>query len=430
MNTTKELIPQLNTANKQSDAFAGLREKALESFNKLGFPTTRHEEWKYTNVNSIIANNLEFNHRQAASRVTSNLVDQHRMAGSKARVLVFENGLFLEHLSDQLPEVTNFIISNIISSVSNQVMRKHLGNIAEFNDEAFVALNTAFAEDGLFIHLSPGTIVDFPVHFMHFNSTGSEQGVSSVRVLVVAEKNSKISLVQSFHSATEVKNGFANCVTEILVAEQAHVELVNAQLESELDSHINFTQVIQERNSTFDTVTITLGGALVRNNLHIKLNDENCTSHLFGLYIPHSNQLVDNHTLVDHAKPHCFSNELYKGILNGSSTGVFNGKVFVREDAQKTNAYQSNKNILLSDEAQLNTKPQLEIYADDVKCTHGATIGQMDEDALFYLRARGIGEQKAKALLNIAFASDVLNNIKIADLRQHLQMLAEHKLNR
>jgi Fe-S cluster assembly protein SufD len=173
---------------------------------------------------------------------------------------------------------------------------------------------------------------------------------------------------------------------------------------------------------------VTLGGKLVRNNLHIRLNDVNCTAHLYGLYILNGDQLTDTHTLVDHAMPHCLSNELYKGILDGKSSGVFNGKIMVRQDAQKTNAYQSNKTILLSDNAQMNTKPQLEIFADDVKCTHGATTGQLDEEALFYLRSRGIGEQSARTMLNIAFAADVLGNIKHEGLRSALQALAEQKL--
>ncbi|MFM8950148.1 MAG: Fe-S cluster assembly protein SufD, partial [Bacteroidota bacterium] len=222
--------------------------------------------------------------------------------------------------------------------------------------------------------------------------------------------------------------GITTNVTEVVVKRNGNVTWVKAQLENELTSQISFTQVEQEQDSRFSSTVVTTGGHLVRNNLHIRLNGTNCNSYMYGLYLLSGEQLCDNHTLVDHAMPHCESNELYKGVLGGKSTGVFNGKIFVRQDAQKTNAYQSNKNILLSDDAQMNTKPQLEIFADDVKCSHGTTTGQLDDEALFYLRARGIGEQSARTLLNIAFAADVLDHIEMETLKQNLQSIAEEKL--
>ncbi len=412
---------------KRSDMLADLRADAINTFHRLGFPTTKHEEWKYTSVKEIVSHNLDFSVSPVTNNITPEEIEKFRIGGKNALVLVFINGIYNPQLSDKLPE-SKIKISSIADAITSGEVKNYLGKISTHLNESFVALNTAFITDGIFIHIPAGEIVEQPVHFLHIGSSESPAKVATIRNIIVAEKNSKISVIESYHATDATSQHFCNTVTDVLVNENAIVELVKAQLDSEKSSHISFTQVIQERNSTFDTVTVTLWGNFVRNNLHIKLNNVNCTSHLFGLYILDGDQLVDNHTLVDHAKPNCYSNELYKGLIGGRASGVFNGKIFVRKDAQKTNAYQSNKNILLTDEAQINTKPQLEIFADDVKCTHGATTGQMDEDALFYLRARGIGELSAKALLNIAFAGDVLNNIKNETLRENLLNLAVAKL--
>jgi Fe-S cluster assembly protein SufD len=407
-----------------------LRNEAMEAFRKTGFPTTRHEEWKYTSLKDILSETLAFRPAQPSSKLTRKDVEPFMMGCPDSLIFIFENGTYRQDISDHalLPE--GITVANLNSSLEKPVVKEHLNRIADFNGESFVALNAAFAEDGLFIGIDKKVRFSKPIHIIYINTTEEAQNVTSVRNLVIAEEGSEARVMESYHSLNDNCRGVTNSVTEVLVKQQANIELVKVQLESRQRNQISFTQAIQERDSIFDTVTVTLGNALVRNNLHIRLNGTNCTSHLYGLYILDGKQLVDNHTLVDHAMPHCFSNELYKGIMDGHSSGVFNGKVFVRKDAQKTNAYQSNKNILLSDNAQINTKPQLEIYADDVKCTHGATTGQLDEDALFYLRARGIGERKAKALLNIAFASDVLNHIRNEEVRHHLQNLAENKLNR
>ena len=432
MTTSKVDNKAINIAfdlfDKKSDAFQPIRKEALESFDRIGFPSTKNEEWKYTNLKGLAQQDLKFKTDQLSA--TKETVDRFRIAGKDASVLVFENGIFRNELSDTLHQQNKIIVKNLASVIHTTEVTSHLGKIASFSNESFVALNTAFVNDGVFIQVPAYFISGQTIHIMHINSTTDAGYVSTVRNLVIAEKSSKVAIVESYHSINDDCNGFTNSVTEVLVKENAQVELVKAQLESVNTSQVSFTQVIQEKNSLFDTVTVTLSGSLVRNNLHIKLDDVNCTSHLYGLYILDGEQLVDNHTLVDHAKPHCFSNELYKGLIGGRASAVFNGKIFVRKDAQKTNAYQSNKNILLSDNAQINTKPQLEIFADDVKCTHGTTTGQMDEEALFYLRARGIGEQNARALLNIAFASDVLNNIKNDTLRESLLNLAVDKLHR
>ena len=415
---------------KKSDILKDVRREAIGVVNQLGFPTTRHEEWKYTNLKTITSHQLEFGKVTSIYQVTREDVDRFRIAGKNELVLVFENGRYVPSLSDVIPQNANIKISSLADSMETEVVQNYLGKVAAYQNETFVALNTAFILDGIVVHVTANSQIARPIHFMHISNSGNAANVTNIRNLIVADEGSKVSVTESYHSLNNTCKGLINTVTEVVVKANAFVEHVKAQLDAETTNQINFTQVNQEKDSTFDTVTVTLSGALVRNNLHIRLNGVNCTSHLFGLYILDGEQVVDNHTLVDHAMPNCFSNELYKGIIGGKASGVFNGKIFVRKDAQKTNAYQSNKNILLSDEAQINTKPQLEILADDVKCTHGATTGQMDEDALFYLRARGIGEQSAKALLNIAFAGDVLNNIKNEELKNNLLDLAVEKLHK
>ena len=307
-------------------------------------------------------------------------------------------------------------------------MKEHFGKYASIKTESFIALNTAFSYDGAFIHIPGNTVVEQPIHLLYVSDARNAASVAYPRNLVVAEKSSQVKIVESFHCMQSGNHNFTNSVTEIVVKENAIVEFNKIQNETAEAFHINHTEAYLAKNSTFNINTITLGGEIVRNNLHIVLNDENGTAHLYGLYLLNGNQLVDNHTLVDHAKPNCYSNELYKGIIDDKAHGVFNGKIFVRQDAQKTNAYQSNKNILLSNDASMHAKPQLEIFADDVKCSHGATTGQIDEEALFYLRSRGIGEQNARALLNTAFAADVINNITIEALKNNLITFLSSKL--
>ncbi|MBL7915933.1 MAG: Fe-S cluster assembly protein SufD [Bacteroidia bacterium] len=404
---------------------AEIKKEAVETFKRLGFPSTKNEEWKYFNVQQILPDQPVFS--AAPARLSASDLTPCMIAGNNVHLLVFENGIYRADLSST-GAIENLVIGPISSLKENQTFKNNFGKVVSFGTEPFVALNTAVDHEGVFIHVPANAVIGKTIHILHVNTNEQSDHITSIRNLIVAEKQAAISIVESYHALNKQCNGLINVVNEIVVHESARVELCKAQLDSDAASQINFTQTIQEKNSTFDTVTVTLNGRLTRNNLHIKLNDTNCTAHLFGLYILDGEQLTDNHTLVDHAMPNCFSNELYKGVIGGKASGVFNGKIFVRKDAQKTNAYQSNKNILLSDDATMNTKPQLEIFADDVKCTHGATTGQLDEEALFYLRARGIGEKSARTLLNIAFVADVLNNIKSDELRETLQQKAEAKL--
>ena len=407
------ILPELNTI-------------AIGRLEDIGFPTTRHEEWKYTNVSPIL--NTAFSHPGPQFRLKKEDIQSWMLAGKDAILLVFENGYLNTDLSslDGLPE--KVIIASLSAQRSNAIVKQHLAKYAPMKQESFVVLNTAFVSDGAFIYLPANIQIEKPVHVLYVNDSEFHPTVIYPRNLIVADKNASVKVAVSYHSIGSTNAGFTNAVTEVVTGQNAQVELIKIQNENESAFHISHTEAILSKDSVFNISTITLGGKIVRNNLHIVLSETNSVAHLYGLYITDGNQLVDNHTLVDHMSPNCESNELYKGVLGGKSSGVFNGKVFVRQDAQKTNAYQSNKNILLSDEATMNTKPQLEIFADDVKCSHGATTGQMDAEALFYLRSRGIGEQEAKAFLNIAFAADVIKNISIEALRDRLMPLIENKL--
>lgn len=407
----------------KNDPFRITRKDAKENFEKLGFPTTRHEEWKYTNVLPLLEKNL----RQAATP-ESIPSDSETIPGldlSGGIVLLMVNG-FLQPIPGGLPE--GLTIKNIKEAVSDPMFIKHFDKYADKKDDAFAALNTAFVNEGIYIEVASGRKIDQPVYIINHTSVAEDSWTNN-RVLIVSRKNSQASIEWLTTSSGRGKSSsLMNAVTEIVVEENARLDFCILQNDLDNVSQVCNTYVNQERDSHFNINTITMGGLLVKNKLHLMLADQNIETHLFGLYMGSGKQLIDNHTAVFHAKPNCFSNQRYKGILDDDSQGVFNGKIFVFQDAQKTNAYQSNKNILLSDGATMNAKPQLEIFADDVKCSHGATTGQLDEEALFYLRSRGIGLENAKALLNVAFAADVIQNIPNEVLREYILNLIQNKL--
>jgi Fe-S cluster assembly protein SufD len=308
-------------------------------------------------------------------------------------------------------------------------VQQYLTRYAPYESNAFTALNTAFLQDGAFVSVPGGALLEIPVHIL-FVSTGMEaEFISSPRNLIVAERNSQVSIIES-HVSLSDNVYFTNSVSEIVLGENAVVEYDKLQIESSRAYHIGSTHIQQERSSNFTSNAISLGGLLVRNNVSVVLDGEGAEATLNGLYLGTGVQHIDNHTTIDHAKPRCPSHELYKGILSGKSRGVFNGKIKVRKDAQKTDAKQTNKNLILSDEASVDTKPQLEIFANDVKCTHGATIGQLDEEAIFYLRSRGVDVDRARDLLIYAFASDVVDRIKVEPLRDLLHEMIHARLEK
>ncbi len=406
--------------------FPALQEKAMEHFHRMGFPTSKHEEWKYTNIALIASGNFSFA-KQETTVSKEEILKQFPFIKDAVSV-VLENGKWNKAASEISGLTEGVEIKNLQESKNIPAFKEHFNLYADVQDDAFAALNTAFTPEGLFIHVQPGAIIEKPVYLIHVSSSEQDAVISHNRLLVVAEKNSSVKISSLYVSGNSSSETFTNVINEIVSGENAAVEFDLLQDENKKSFQICGTHVYQYGNSRFNINTICLGNRILKNKLHIKLDGSNSENYMHGLYLADETQLTDNHTAVYHSKPHCNSNQLYKGIIGGKAHGVFNGKIFVEKDAQKTNAYQSNKNILLSDDAVINAKPQLEIFADDVKCSHGATTGQMDEDAIFYLRSRGIGEENAKALLNVAFANDILNNITIDSFRNYISSLVESRL--
>lgn len=410
-----------------SNGMNDLRKSALANFDKLGFPTRKNEEWKYTDISPILKTNFSLPGAVAFEAKREEILSRFSVK-EEVILLLLENGKLNRSASDtgNLPE--GIEVKLIGEEYKSPVVQKHFSKYADVEHDAFSALNTAFLSEGLFIRVHPGHTIGKPVFIVNLSSQQEEAVVVHNRVLVVMEKNASARMAWITASESEIAQTLVNAVNEIVVEENASLEFDICQHENDKAYQVCNTYAYQARDSKFTINTATLGGSIVRNKLHIKLDAENCETHLYGLYLADDKQLIDNHTAVFHARPHSNSNQLYKGIISGKAHAVFNGKIFVEKDAQKTNAYQSNKNILLSNDAVINAKPQLEIFADDVKCTHGATTGQMDEESLFYLRSRGINEVHAKALLNKAFASDILDNITIDSLREMVVRETEKKL--
>ncbi|RMF70034.1 MAG: Fe-S cluster assembly protein SufD [Calditrichaeota bacterium] len=408
----------------RSVPFHQTRKNALACFAELGFPTQRQEEWRYTNIAPLLREKFQLD--GGAVEVKAEDVKPFVIEGLKENLMVFVNGRFQPELSRLASDAEGLHIASLRQALMDHsgLVEQHLGKHADFERETFTALNTAFADDGLFVFVPDNTVVAEPLHVVNLAiADGTGARIAHPRNLFVVGKNSQVSIVEGFHYLGDGVY-FNNLVTEVVVAERAVVNHLKVQEESHRAYHVSNTKVHQRQGSVYTSVNVDLGAALARNNLNILLDGENCEANMFGFYLGQGRQHIDNHTFIDHAKPHCDSNELYKGILDQQARAVFSGKILVRPDAQKTNAFQSNKTLLLTSEANINAKPQLEIFADDVKCSHGATIGQLDDEAMFYLRSRGIGEHMAGAMLRHAFISDVLGHIGIEPLREAL----DHKI--
>lgn len=406
-----------HTLNGSNANVQGLRREAIQAFSMLGLPNRKTEAWKYTNIEKALRHDYKIKGAGAPVPVSRQDLEQFLVPDLDSHVVVLTNGQFNEELSSIGKLPAGVVISGFAQAAEAhpEIVNRHFSKIADFHAEPLVALNTAFTQDGLFIYVPRGVVVEKPVQVVQFVHAHEDVMVQP-RNLFVVEDGGVVRVVESEHAIAGGKT-FTNAVTEIYTGKHANVEYYKLEDSGEDATLVDTTQAYQEEGSVCSVYTFTLSGDLVRNNLTFLPNAEHCESHLFGLFLGRGKMHVDNHTLVDHAKPNCNSNELYKGILNDDSTGVFNGKVFVRPDAQKTNAYQSNKSIVLTDRAKMYAKPELEIYADDVKCSHGATTGQLDPEALFYLRSRGIPHEQARAMLLLAFARDVLDNVKLEPLR-------------
>ncbi|PWB79260.1 MAG: Fe-S cluster assembly protein SufD [Candidatus Methylomirabilota bacterium] len=408
-----------------------IRTAAFDRFVELGFPTTRLEEWKYTNVAPIAKTPLR-RAGQAWGTLPIESIEPFTLEKSACAQLVFVNGHYSPELScfGKLPD--GVVVSSLATVLTGNPasVEPYLARYAGYRDHAFVALNTAFMEDGAFISIPQDTILEAPIHLLFISvprcesavDTGGSGTVSYPRVLIVAGSHSQGQVIESY---VGVSRGVycTNAVTEIIGGENAAIDYYKVQRESEDAFHVATVQATVGRGGTFSSHAIDLGGVLVRNNLDVALDGEGAECALEGLYMAAGRQHVDNHTRIDHAQPHCSSRQLYKGILDGESRGVFNGKIVVRTAAEKTDARQVNKNLLLSEDAVIDSKPQLEIFNNDVKCTHGTTIGQHDQDAIFYLRSRGIDPAATRSLLTYAFASELLSRIKVGPIRAGLEAL-------
>lgn len=398
-----------------------MRTAALQRFTTLGFPTTQEEDWKYTSVAA-----LEKERFTCADKTPIKL-DLKTLANALLNDLpcfrlTFINGHFAAELS-QLNGLTKDITIGSLAQMLKQepaTLKPYLQST--LNDAAlgFTQLNTAFLNDGAYIHLAANSKLDSPIHLLFINTTHNPAEMTAVRNLIVAEKNSNAIIIENYISTDDSKN-FNNVVSEIILHEHAHLEHYNLQQENIHTFHIGATQVQQHAHSEFISHSFTMGGGLVRSDTNVNLKEEHAACTLNGLYLARDRQHIDHHTLIEHAKPHGTSREYYKGVLAERSRAVFNGKVIVHLDAQKTDAQQTNKNLLLSRDAEIDTKPQLEIYADDVQCTHGAAVGQLDNSALFYLRTRGMDEAEARSILIYAFIREIIERVTVLPLRNYLQ---------
>jgi Fe-S cluster assembly protein SufD len=416
----------INSASADHPAWLiNLRERAGERYQQLDFPTTRDEEWKYTNIAPILK--VPYRQNAGPAGLATDLVTPFIFAESRRSQLVFINGRFSEELTDLSALPGGVIVSNLAQALAEhpKLVSGYLAAHADYQDEIFTALNTAQIGDGAFVYIPK--IVETPIYLLFF-SQGDEPFVSHPRVLIVTAEGAIASVIENYVSPGEDVY-FTNAVTEVYAAQGSVITHYRLQEESERAFHVATTEVFQERESSYTSYAVSLGGELVRHNLNVVLSDEHSETTIDGLYVVSGKQHVDNHTSIDHRKPHCTSHQLYKGILDGKSRAVFNGKVFVREGALLTDAHQLNKNLLLSGDATVDTKPQLEIFADDVKCSHGAAVGQLEGEELFYLSTRGINPERARALLTYGFAEDVISKIKMKAVREQLDKAVLEKLH-
>jgi Fe-S cluster assembly protein SufD len=396
------------------------REAGMQRFSELGIPTVHDEDWKYTSLATVARKDFQL--AGPATRVIT--PDQIGSAGFneiEGCRLVFVNGRFSADLSRLEATSKGVVVGRLGDNLGNESVEAHLGRLANSQDHALAALNTAFIEDGAFVQIPDRAVVEKPIHLVFVTLAEEANQVCHPRTLILAGRDSQATVVETYVGMGE--SYWTNAVTEVVTGENARLDHYKLQQEHVRALHTGFTYAHQARDSRFASSSLSFGGQLVRSDTEVRLNGEGCECVLNGLYAVTGHQHIDHHTIIDHAMPHCNSHQLYCGILDGHSTGVFNGKVIVRQDAQKTDAKQSNKNLLLSRNAEINTKPQLEIDANDVRCTHGATVGQIDDEAMFYLRSRGINRHDARSLLTYAFAADIIESLNVAPLRGPLEQV-------
>lgn len=411
---------------QQQSSLSGAQSEALTSFLAQGFPTKKDEEYKYTNLAEIVKKDYNFT-ANPSHNITPETLDELHLGEEDFDWIVFVNGTYHAELSKLTTTEIDFQpLTNVLGNANYATVQKNYFSQIS-GDTAFVQLNSAFVKEGFFLHVPKNVVVEKPIHVFYLSQGQQDNTFYNTRNLLIAEAGSKIEVIESHHNFDDSYT-FTNSVTEIYAYPNAKADWHKLQNDSDTSYLVDSTFAKQERDSLATVNTFSFGGKLVRNNLDFIHNGENINSYMNGITIIGGDQLVDHHTAVHHKTPNCQSYQNYKGIFNDKSHGVFNGKVFVDKIAQKTNAYQQNNNVLLSEGASIDTKPQLEIFADDVKCSHGCTVGQLNDEALFYLRARGISKKEAQALLLYAFANDAMQNIDIEPLKVKISTLLAEKL--
>jgi Fe-S cluster assembly protein SufD len=410
-----------------------MRRDAFARFAETGIPTTRMEDWRFTNLSSLAQTPFRLA-RDGRNSVSAQSLEKFRLAGASCQ-LVFVNGRYEPELSTLGKLPSGVEVSNLATEIESQpsALESWLGQYLDTQRDPFSALNTAFLEDGAYVHIEKGIVLESPIHLLFVSTSETGPTMTHPRNLIVAEAESQAAIVEDYISlpGTPGSEGrlFCNTATELFAGDNAVVSHYMIEREHTDAFNVSTLRIEQGRNANVASHSVLLGGGIVRNNVHPVLNGEGGDCLINGLFAGTGRQHLDNYMLVEHAKPHCGSRQFYNGILGGHAHGVFHGRIIVHKDAQKTDAKQTNRNLLLSDHAQIDTKPQLEIYADDVKCTHGATIGQIEENALFYLRSRGIDEGSARQLLLLAFASECLDRMPDGPARTHIETLIHGHLS-
>ena len=425
IDTIKEKYYQMQS-NNGSSVLTPVEQRAFDAFNTMGIPTVKHEEWKYTRIGGAFNKDYAMAPRNGFSSM--NLAGVRLPGYENANELVFINGLYSEEFSTiRSKELFVECLEEAVKGEHKDLILEHLGHSSQYIKDGIYALNTAFVAEGVFLYVKKGAITEHPVYIYNITDARSANILSQPRSLVYVGEASQVQFVETY-ATIGLAESFTNQVMEVVVEKEAIVDFYKIQNDAVHTTQVSTTHFRQVGKSVVNAVTVSLNGGIVRNNLNVVLGAERSEANLYGLYFLKGNTHVDNHTIVDNVMPNCLSNELYKGVIDDNATAVFNGKIYVQQIAQKTNAFQSNKNILLSDGATVNTKPQLEIFADDVKCSHGCTVGQLDEEALFYLRSRGLAERAAKSLLVHAFAVDILEHIKLKPICDYIDRLISERL--
>lgn len=433
-NTSKDHLVDLYLDNldliteNSAEVLNHARQEGIESFKLLGFPGPKSEKYKYTKVEQLFRSDYEkyFSPRKITFKVDD--IFRCDIPSLDTHLALTLNGFYLGNPTS-LHELPNGVVFGSLAEAAKKypkLIQEHYNTVASTDDDGLVALNTAFAQDGVFIYLPKGVVLERPIQIINLLMSDENQMVQ-YRNLIIAEERSQANIVICDHTLSPAEF-LTNVVTEVVAKAASNVDVVVMQNQHNQSTQFSHLYARQERDSVFASNTISLHGGIIRNNIHVLLNDTNCENHTYGLALVDRNQHVDTYSFIDHAQPNCVSNELYKALLDDQATGAFNGRILVRKDAQKTEAYQSNNNLLLTADARMYTKPQLEIYADDVKCSHGATIGQLDQEARFYMQARGISEREARLLLMFGFAHDVVGKIKIEPLRERIDELVNKRL--